>query len=311
MQVRYNVPIYDICWLNHASGGVIKTFYEPCSVVELKNICLELYGGKKNFDLIGYTSNIYFLPQYSVDYMVSTRKCNHYSETAHEIICECGVSVSKLSRQMVKEGIKGFEGLIDLPGTVGAAVFNNASCFKCSINNLLLSCELLCPDGTTRTLFPNDLHLAKRSSVLKRGELKGIILTVKLKKEKGDVDEVQKIAETNHKIRKKTQPGPKDNLGSIYAISGGWSLYSIIPRLISKIYALFISLFIVKDKNKIKQKQRAFLLYLLGAKDVYPYIYGWNRYIWKDEQSHVIFWKYHKVHQLLFKESVFEIEIRG
>lgn len=309
MKVRYNVPIYDICWLNHASGGVIKTFYEPCSVVELKKICIELYDNKEQYDLIGHTSNIYFLPQYSVDYMVSTRRCNHYSETAHEIICECGVSVSKLSRRMVSEGVKGFEGLIDLPGTVGAAVYGNASCFKCSINNLLISCELLCPDGTVKTLFPDDLQLTTRSSVLKRDELKGVILTVKLIKEKGDVNELQKEAEINHIIRKTTQPGPKDNLGSIYAVSGGWSLYSIIPRFISKCYAMFLIL-IGKDKIVVKQKQRAFLLYLLGAKDIYPYIYGWNRYIWKDEQSHALFWKYHKVHQLLFRESVFEIEIK-
>ena len=309
MQVRYNVPVYDICWLNHASGGVIKTFYEPCSVVELKNICLELYEKKEKFDLIGYTSNIYFLPQYSVDYMVSTRKCNHYSETAYEIVCECGVSVSKLSRQMVKEGIKGFEGLIDLPGTVGAAVYGNASCYNCSINKLLVSCDLLCPDGTIKTIYPDALRLSKRSSALKRGELKGVILTIRLKKERGDVDELQKQAKINHQIRKTTQPGPKDNLGSIYALSGGWSIYSFIPRLISKIYATFLYL-VERDNTIIKQKQRAFLLYLLGAKDVFPYIYGWNRFIWKDEQSHAKFWKYHNVHQKLFKESIFEIEIR-
>ena len=50
---------------------------------------------------------------------------------------------------------------------------------------------------------------------------------------------------------------------------------------------------------------------MYGAKELIPYVYGWNRYIWKDDKSHELFWKYHKIHKKLFKESKFEIEIKG
>ena len=179
MIIRNNISVYDICWLNHAQGGMIGTFYEPENLDELRNICSTLYKEDKDFDLIGHTSNIYFLPDYSVANMVSTRKCNNIVEETDYIICDCGVSVAKLSHQMVDKGIKGFEGLIDLPGTVGAAVYGNASCYGCSINSLLISFELLKPDGDIVTVYPNDLKLSKRSSSLKRHELKGIILSVK------------------------------------------------------------------------------------------------------------------------------------
>ena len=161
-----------------------------------------MYLKGKDFDLIGHTSNIYFLPDYSVDVMVSTRKCKQYTLTEDVIECDCGVPVAKLARKMVDEGVKGFEGLIDLPGTVGAAVYGNASCYGCSINSLLIAFDLLKPDGTIETMYPSDLKLTKRSSSLKRHELKGIILSVKLKKEQGVAVLLKNLADKNHHKRK-------------------------------------------------------------------------------------------------------------
>lgn len=310
MITRHNIPVYDICWLNHADGGTIGTLYEPENVEELKDICSTLYREGKPFDLIGHTSNIYFLPDYNVDYMVSTRKCTQYTENESEIVCSCGVSVMKLAHKMLDEGIKGFEGLIDLPGTVAASVYGNASCFGCSINSLLISCTLLQPNGEVKTIKPQDLRLSKRSSALKRKELEGVILSVTLKKSKGDVKELSALAEKNRLARKTTQAGPKDNLGSIYSMSGGWSYYSIIPRMLTSVYGVLIRL-AGKDLETVKQKKKVFLFSLLGAKDLLPYVFGWNRYIWKEEQSHELFWKFHKIHKKMFKKSVFEIEIKG
>lgn len=308
MSIRNNVKIYDICWLNHAEGGMIGTLYEPENISELHDICAKLYGEKKCFDLIGHTSNIYFLPDYNVDYMVSTRKCRGITKLGEIIICESGVPVSRLAHQMVEEGVKGFEGLIDLPGTVGAAVYGNASCYGCSINSLLLNFDLLKPDGAVVTMKPEDLKLSKRSSALKRGEVNGVILNVRLKNEKGDTKLLKEKAQGNHQRRKATQPGPKDNLGSIYAVSGGWSFYSLFPRAVSKCYAMLLRVFYGGTKEEAEKKA---LFSILGAKDLLPYVYGWNRYMWKDEQSHRMFWTFHKLHQKMFKQSEFEIEIKA
>ena len=183
MAIKYNIPIYDVSWLNHSNGGgKIGTFYEPETKEELIEFCHSLYKAGKQFDLIGHTSNIYFLPDYSVDIMVSTRRVKSVDEKDDCIVCDCGVPVSKLSRQMVNEGVKGFEGLIDLPGTVAASVYGNASCYGCSINQILESFEILRPDGKVETQTPEFLKMRKRSTTLKRGELEGVILSVRLRK---------------------------------------------------------------------------------------------------------------------------------
>lgn len=308
MIIKHNIRIYDICWLNHAQGGLIGTFYEPETKEELIDICSSLYKEKKQFDLIGHTSNIYFLPNYSVDIMVSTRKVKNVIYTKDNIIAYCGASVKQLAHAMVNEGVKGFEGLIDLPGTVAASVYGNASCFNCSINNLLVSIEFLNENGEIITLLPEDLKFTKRSSALKRGEIKGVILSATMRKEYGDTEEIKTLAEKNHRRRLETQPGPKDNLGSIYTSAINFSLRSWLVRKLASVLCILLRL-IRRDKTSTNSKD--IILKFYGVKELQPYVYGWNRYIWKDEKSHDLFWKYHRIHQKLFNESKFEIEIKG
>ncbi len=310
MKIRKNIPVYSICWLNHAKSGTIGTFYEPESRKELEELCRTLFQKGKQFDIIGHTSNTYFLPSYNCDVMVSTRKVRSSNIGKDCIIADCGVSVTKLARDMVKLGVEGFEGLIDLPGTVGAAIYGNASCYGCSINQLLVAFDMLCPDGSLVKMSPVDLHLSPRSSALKRGEMRGVILSAELRKKQGDSKLLQQLATQNHKKRIATQPGPKDNLGSIYYNSGVRSKFSLFPRAI--VWAYGILLKIAGYSNQlIKDKKKRTMITILGGRKAIPYIDSWNRYIWKDEQSHQYFWEYHRLHQLMFKHSTFEIEIKG
>lgn len=310
MKQKNNIPIYSICWLNHAQGGMIGTFYEPETREELVDLCRFLYKEKKPFDLIGHTSNIYFLPNYSVDIMVSTRRLKNVQYKDDLIIADCGANVKVLAHAMVNDGIKGFEGLIDLPGTIAAAVYGNASCYECSINDMLVSVEFLKDDGDIVTLKPEDLKFTKRSSAIKRGEIKGVILSVTLHKENGDAKILKEQAEKNHRNRVLTQPGPKDNIGTIYAHTDGYSRKSYLVRLLVRLF-VFIYRFIQKDKARVKRAGIDAILLMYNAKELKPYVYNWNRYIWKDEQSHELFWKFHEIHKKLFNKSDFEIEIKG
>jgi len=311
MKVRHNISIYSICWLNHSPGmGIIGTFYEPESEKELTELCCNLYKEGKQFDLIGHTSNIYFLPNYSVDIMVSTRKVRNVEVREDCIVADCGASVSKLSRQMVDKGIKGFEGLIDLPGTVAASIYGNASCYGCSINELLLSFEVLRPDGSIVTLMKEDLKLTKRSSSFKCGEQQGVILSAKLRKEAGNRDAILEKAEQNHLKRKSTQPPAQNNLGSIYCSSLRMTVIGYLVKALVKVYVLFERMS-RREKKDIAYNRKLFMLSLIGAKDLIPYMYSWNRFIWKDAKAHELFWKFHKKHQLMFKKSDFEIIIKG
>lgn len=310
MIINNKVPVKDISWLNYFEGGLIETLYEPENKEELVELCSSLYKSGTHFDIIGHTSNIYFLPSYSIGTMVSTRKVTSFQENADYIIADCGVSVRSLALKMVEEGVEGFEGLIDLPGTVAASVYGNASSYDCSINSLLESFELLLPNGEVVTFSPNDLKLSKRSSALKRGEIHGVILSVTLKKKLGNKSEIKKIAVQNHARRKTSQPPAQNNLGSIYRSSSKMTLIGFFLKVVSILYGL-VGRLICRDKKELARHKKTFIFGLIGAKDLIPYVYSWNRYIWKDSKAHSLFWKFHKKHQLLYKRSDFEIEIKG
>lgn len=309
MKIKTNQDINTISWLSTTMGGVALSFYEPESIQELRELCAKFYAKGLNFDLIGHTSNTLYIPGYVCERMVSTRKLSHFEVNADVIYCECGTSVRRLSRFAVEQGIKDYEGLIDLPGTVAAALYGNAGCYGCSIGELLIEATILTGNGELLTVGPDWFVLSKRSSALKREEKRAVILTVKLRWKNGDRQYIQRKAEENHRKRCITQPKPQNTLGSIFGESGKRSLLNFAITVVTKIYALFLKL-VNKTPQEIIDKRKHLTFTLLNAKDVEPYVYTWNCYWWRDEKAYELFWKYVRLHQLMFSKSEFEIEIK-
>ena len=78
--------------------------------------------------------------------------------------------------------------------------------------------------------------------------------------------------------------------------------------MLKVIARLYVTLYRTFSRKTIKEQH--VMLWLMGGRTLIPYVYNWNRYIWKDADSHTLFWKYHKLHKLIFKNSDFEIEIK-
>ncbi len=311
MIIKENYPIALISWLTTLRGsGCVKFFYEPESVSELQDLCLDLIQKNLSFDLIGHTSNTLYSPDYNCERMVSTRKLRKFEIGDKYIVCECGVPVRQLSIAAIELGLKGFEGTIDLPGTVAASLYGNAGCFGCSISSLLEEATIITFDGEVLTVDSKWFEFEHRSSVLKRKEKKAVILSVKLRKVYGNKEALKKISEDNHFDRKSTQPEAKNSLGSIFADSGKPTLLNYFLIFITKVYSIFLRL-VVHDKKVIEVKRKDFLFWLLRAEDVKPYVRNWNWYQWTDEASHELFWKYVRLHKILYTKSIFEIDIKS
>ncbi len=310
MNIKYNQKIRSVSWLSSLNGkGHISTLYEPVTIQELEELCTTLFAQNLTFDLIGHTSNTLYEPDYVCERMVSTRKLNRFEINENGIICECGTSVRALSLAAIEAGIKGFEGLIDLPGTVGAAVYGNAGCYGCSISSLLKEAVILNSNGHKENVTSEWFGYNKRSSVLKRGEERAVILKVVLRRENGDINRIKEQANLNHTKRKHTQPESKNSLGSIFANSGGPTKLNRLLTIVTTPYALILKFAGYKEQT-IREKRKKIIFALLGASDVEPYVHTWNWYQWRDEQSYVLFWKFVKLHQRMFTRSDFEIEIK-
>lgn len=300
-----NVSLSTKSWIK--TGGICAYWVSPNSVDQLVEICRFLYKNKVEFDLVGQTSNIFFHSTYHPQVVVSTVKVNSYSVNGNVVTCDCGVNVMRLARELLAEGYAGFYGLVGLPGTVASAAVNNAGCFDCSISSMLLSADVLMPDGTVQTIHKEDFGYEKRSSKFKRGEMKGIVLSVKLKLQKADsIEEEYKKSEETKLYRKTKQEGPKQNLGSVFAILKR-------KRNVKNELALLLSK--LADVCHFSPQKRAYkkaLLTLYGYTDLNNYISDkqLNTFVWRDEEAEQKFVRYKEFMGKVFKDLTIEIEER-
>lgn len=303
---RNNIKISTISWIHR--GGIASNYYEPESVEELITIYTMVANSGESYNVIGHTSNIYFKNSYCVDNLISTKSLTEWSLNDGIIKCMCGVSVSRLAKAMVADGINGFEGLIDLPGTVGGAIYGNAGCYNCSLSELLIKAEILTPDGTVNVLNRDELLFSPRNSILKRGLMKGVILNVYLKALAGDAAELVRRMENIKIHRRQTQPAPYNNLGTTYFNLGERTLFGLIVEKIGGGISLLIKCMGVRV-NRLKKLRLRVELSFAGARSVSPYLFSLNRFIWKDANADAEFVKYQKTLTRLFKKPSLEIEI--
>lgn len=299
-----NVSLSKKSWIK--TGGVCSCWITPVSVEQLTEVYRYLNTNGIAFDLVGQMSNIFFHSTYNPQVVVSTVKVNKYEISDDTINCECGVSVVKLAKDCLAKGYAGFYGLVGLPGTVASAAVNNAGCFKCSISSMLVSADVLLSDGIIRTLQKEDFQYSHRSSAFKRGEKKGIILSVKLKAEKAySIEEEYRKSEETKLYRKNKQEGPNRNLGSVfskmeYRYTKKNRFVAIVSNMMSKLGA---------DKKRIYKKM---LLWLYGYTDLNRYISDKqiNTFVWRDDEAEAKFVRYKEFMGKVYDNLTIEIEER-
>lgn len=303
-----NVDLKKKTWIHR--GGCASLYILPADSQQLATIVRFLYGIDCDFLLVGHTSNIYILDSTNIQVVVSTLKCNKYEIVEDHIVCEAGAGVIKMSNAMIEKGIKGFEYLTGLPGTIGAAICNNSSCKENSISQLLISAEVLTPDGSIITMHPSDFEFKFRSSVFKEGKVKGTILSAVLKADYTNAEELKKIAENNTEERKSILEGHSKNLGC--TVNRCWSLgrMPFLFRVHQSFMNCLLRLALVDEpkRRKILKKQ---LFALAGYKEVEPYVSDKNPivYMWLDENADIQFERYLEFMTKVYKTNNLEIQI--
>lgn len=300
-----NVSLASKSWIKF--GGIASLLILPKSVSELEEVCRYLYGNNIAFDLVGQTSNIFFHSTYNPQVVVSTVKVNGYNVEGNTLTCDCGCNVMKLAKEMLAEGYAGFYGLVGLPGTVASAAVNNAGCFSCSISEMLISAKVLMANGTITTFAKEDFGYEKRSSKFKRGEVKGAVLSVRLKLQKAEnIEEEYRKSEDTKLHRKKYQEGPAKNLGSVFAKMT--LKYNYRNRMAAVMTTIATRL---GFKNK-KLIHKHMLLWLYGYSDLNRYISDkqLNTFVWRDADAEQMFVRYKEFMDKVFDDLTIEIEER-
>lgn len=131
-----------------------------------------------------------------------------------QVWCEAGVVIANLAKRCASKGLAGLEWSATVPGTVGGAVYGNAGAFGGDMTHNLISAELLTKNGR-ETYSLDQMGYGYRTSIMKRGELNGIVLSALLKLKNSTNEEVSAKIEQFSERRKATQP-PGASMGSMF-----------------------------------------------------------------------------------------------
>ena len=143
---------------------------------------------------------------------IKTTGLNSYEVNDDVIISDSGVLLSKLSNVAKDNSLTGLEFACGIPGTLGGAVMMNASAYGGETANVVFETEYADRDGNLYVV--NDHKFGYRKSMFTGTDY--IILSSKLKLEKGNKEEIESKMQELMKSRNEKQPVDKPSAGSTF-----------------------------------------------------------------------------------------------
>jgi UDP-N-acetylmuramate dehydrogenase len=197
-------------------GGPADIFLMADTSTELARIVKLLWKNDTPFTLLGGGSNVLVSDKGVRGVVVLNRAKGLKFNTGDQpsVKAESGVVFSNLANRCASKGLAGLEWAAAVPGTVGGAVYGNAGAFGGDVSGDLISAELLTMEG--RETFTVELMgYGYRTSVLKRGELRAMVLSAEFALKNSTKEEATVKIQQFSAHRKATQP-PGASLGSMY-----------------------------------------------------------------------------------------------
>ena len=202
-------------------GGPADIFVTADSAAELARIVKLLWKQEMPFTILGGGSNVLVSDRGVRGVVVLNRAkaVRFHSGDQPSVTVESGVVFSNLANRCASKGLGGIEWAATVPGTIGGAVYGNAGAFGGDTAGNLMCADLLTVNGREK-YSAEQMGYEYRTSVLKRGEVKAVVLAAELSlknstKEEATVNIQQFVAH-----RKATQP-PGASMGSMFKNPNG------------------------------------------------------------------------------------------
>lgn len=233
-------------------GGIVKLLIEPENFEDVKRVLVYLKNNNIQFYPIGNLSNILFRDGEIETPFISLKKIkNNFN---YKIINNYlhlnvtgGVSIFKyVNLIQEKFNISGQEGLVGIPGTIGAAVITNASSYGSCVSDYINQVKYIDKDCNILTLSKKQISFGWRYSIFQEKknfliyEIKFIFPLDK----KGDLDKINERVNEVRRHREVFQEKRLPNLGSLYATK---NLYYDLSKISFSFFLLYLlNLFVTK-----------------------------------------------------------------
>lgn len=150
--------------------------------------------------------------------VIKLSKNDNYKVCDNVIEADAGICVAKLSQIALKHKLKGLEFACGIPGTLGGAVYMNASAYGGEMANVVFETDFLKDNGEIVKI--TDYKFSYRKSVFQN--MNGIILSSKLKLEIGNQEEIKSKMEEYKESRNTKQPVNFPSAGSTFKRPDGY-----------------------------------------------------------------------------------------
>jgi UDP-N-acetylmuramate dehydrogenase len=302
-----DVSIMSKSWIKR--GGIASFWVQPIEMSQMKEFVKWLQKESISFEVVGNTSNTYFLNSYNPLVVISTLKLKKFQIADGVIVCDCGCNMIRLSKYCIENRIAGYEGFIGLPGTVGGAAINNSGCYNSLTSDLIKEVSII-EQGEEKILTRDQLKYAHRTSVLKRKEIDAVLLTVSFDISKQEDSSILKNRATEfqqHRISYSEHKYP--NLGTAFCQLD--IKYSLMQQVLKKMHTLVLLLFIKKEK-RMPFHTRFILQIFPETSEFRSYISdcGMQCFVWKDNGADNAFVKYMEFIRNRANSFVLEIDIK-
>ena len=223
-KVKENVPLAP--YTSARIGGPADIFITADTVAELARVVKYLWKNEMPFTMLGGGANILVSDKGARGVVILNRAkgVKFHLGDQPSVAAESGVVFSNLANRCASKGLAGIEWGAAVPGTIGGAVYGNAGAFGGDVAGSLISTELLTENGRgniIREIFTvEQMGYAYRTSVLKRGEIKAIVLSAELSLKNSTKEEVTVKIQQFSAHRKATQP-PGASMGSMFKNPSG------------------------------------------------------------------------------------------
>jgi UDP-N-acetylmuramate dehydrogenase len=202
-------------------GGPAEFLITANSADELAEIVSMLWRAGEGYLLLGGGSNVLVsdLGVRGVTILNRAKAVQIVEGATPHVWAESGAMLGNVAKRCGLKGLAGLEWAATVPGTVGGAVYGNAGAFGGDMAGSLAWAEIVTPAGRERR-SAEALGYGYRTSVLKRGEARAVVLSAEIKLEKTPRAEIAGRMAKFNEARKASQP-PGASMGSMFKNPAG------------------------------------------------------------------------------------------
>ncbi len=199
-------------------GGCAEYFSKPINKNEFINLIKWSHLNNQECRVIGAGSNLLINNIFLRGLTICTKTMKSIKLDCNKGIveAEAGVMLPTLSNILAKNGLKGGEWTVGIPGTVGGAICMNAGSENLSLAQNLLSVQVI--DTKTLEIYEiqkKDIDFQYRFSPFQQNNLQ--IITAKLLFEpKGNIKQLLETTKRNLKKKTDSQPYDLPSFGSVF-----------------------------------------------------------------------------------------------